>query len=421
VWSQSRLIFVPDLADVVDCVRAPAAARAGIVSGVCMPVLLDGRLVGTLDFFSDRRLELSPSRTAVLTAVCEVVSGALSQVHRAERERLRAEDLSAANGVLRALTTASNAEAAAKGALDALRSEFGWAYGSYWKVDPADRALHFAVESGSAGEEFRQVTLAASFTEGVGLSGRAWRSRELVFVRDLKEVTDCVRVPAASRVGVRSGVCFPILIRGEVVGTMDFFATETLDPSAERLATLRDVGRLVSDALERISDRDLGAQAANQLIASIAEIALAAKDVGKRSAEAVTRAQEVTRVVTGLGASSSEVGHVAKLIRGIADQTNLLALNATIEAARAGELGRGFAVVATEVKQLARRTSQATEDVAAKVDAIQSDTLEASTAIDGVCEAIDAVSGAHDKIEAVIAEVVDRQAALTEEYQRRNA
>ena len=230
VWASGRPLFVPDLGEVHDCVRAPVAQRAGIVSGICLPVVVDGSVVGTLDFFADRLLDLSPSRLAALGSVSELVSGALSQLVLAERERLRAEDLRAANAVLVALTTAGNAEEAAFGAVDAVRSEFGWAYGSYWKIDPADGALHFAVESGSAGEEFRQVTQSASFREGVGLSGRAWRTRDLVFVSDIAEVTDCVRAPVAARVGVRSAVCFPVLVRGEVVGTMDFFATGTLSP-----------------------------------------------------------------------------------------------------------------------------------------------------------------------------------------------
>ena len=61
-------------------------------------------------------------------------------------------------------------------------------------------------------------------------------------------MTDCVRAPVAQRVGVKSGVCFPIIVGGEVVGTMDFFATETLTRAAQRLDALRNVGRLVSQA-----------------------------------------------------------------------------------------------------------------------------------------------------------------------------
>ena len=81
--------------------------------------------------------------------------------------------------VVEALADAPTTEEAVARALALVRERFGWAYASYWQVDPADRALHFVQESGDAGEEFRAVTLAASFREGVGLAGRAWRARDL--------------------------------------------------------------------------------------------------------------------------------------------------------------------------------------------------------------------------------------------------
>ena len=155
-------------------------------------------------------------------------------------------DVDAVTSVVSALAGVSSSQEAVRAALSAVREGFGWAYGSHWTIDPADGLLHFSSESGSVSEEFARVTATATFARGVGLSGRAWATGELVFVPDLGQVRDCVRAPVAQRVGVRSGVCFPIVAAGAVVGTMDFFTTETLELAPRRLATLRAIGTLVS-------------------------------------------------------------------------------------------------------------------------------------------------------------------------------
>ena len=115
-----------------------------------------------------------------------------------------------------------------------------------------------------------------------------------------------------------------------------------------------------------------------------------------------------------LGDSSTEIGQVIKVITSIAQQTNLLALNATIEAARAGEAGKGFAVVANEVKELAKETAKATEDISRKIEAIQTDTKAAVDAIASISEVINQVNG----ISNTIATAVEEQNATTNEMAR---
>ena len=152
----------------------------------------------------------------------------------------------------------------------------------------------------------------------------------------------------------------------------------------------------------------------DEMSASIKEISKNAHDAAKVTSAAVKVAEETNRTITRLGDSSAEIGKVVKVITSIAEQTNLLALNATIEAARAGEAGKGFAVVANEVKELAKETAKATEDIGQKIDAIQGDTAAAVKAIEEVGRIIAQVND----IATVIATAVEEQTRTTNEISR---
>jgi hypothetical protein len=317
--------------------------------------------------------------------------------------------------VVTALGEARDPAHAIRIALDGVRNAFGWAYGSYWEIDEADHVLRFRSESGSAGEEFRKVTLAATFAEGVGLAGRSWRSRDLVFVRDLADLTDCVRAPAAQRAGVRSGVCFPIVSQGRtVIGTMDFFTSEHIELSKSRASALRNVAQLVSQRLDVLRAAEGARENARALLDTVARLRSASEDATRVAEAAAGRATEMTHEVEALGQASTAIGDVIKIISSIADQTNLLALNATIEAARAGEVGRGFAVVAGEVKDLARETAEATQRVAEQITGIQTSARTVSSGIHTTSETI----GQMDAVQARMNEVLEEQARMAAALQQ---
>jgi len=152
-----------------------------------------------------------------------------------DRQQANSTNTKALMLVLEALGRVGNENEAIQVALNTIKTAFGWAYGSYWTVDAEARVLRFNLETGTVTDEFSRVTRSASFAEGVGLSGKTWKSRDLVFVQDLGTMVDCCRRESAQKAGVKSGVCFPIMVDGAVAGTMDFFSLETLTLSEERM------------------------------------------------------------------------------------------------------------------------------------------------------------------------------------------
>lgn len=144
------------------------------------------------------------------------------------------------------------------------------------------------------------------------------------------------------------------------------------------------------------------ANAASDLETSVSDISRNVNEAVNVASEAVVLAQSTNTQVRKLTTSSSDIGNVIKVIDSIAEQTNLLALNATIEAARAGDAGKGFAVVANEVKDLAKGTAKATEEIAQKVKAIQNDSDTAVQAIGDISRIIETISNYQNTISEAV-------------------
>ncbi len=179
-------------------------------------------------------------------------------------------------------------------------------------------------------------------------------------------------------------------------------AAEQLTLNIDSMAT---TGEEMSNNIKSI------ASAVEEMTASITEVARNAEQASQVANEASNLAQSSDKKIGQLGEAAEAIGRVIEVIQDIAEQTNLLALNATIEAARAGESGKGFAVVANEVKELARQTAQATDDISKRIIAIQNSTSDSIDSIGKIREVIQNVNS----VFRTIASTVEEQSITTRE------
>ncbi len=189
--------------------------------------------------------------------------------------------------------------------------------------------------------------------------------------------------------------------------------SSTVAAAAEEMSV--SITQMASSTEEVSSNIREVAVAVEQMNASITEVARSAEKSADVAGHAAQLAEASNRKIEVLGAAAGEIGKVIEVIQDIAEQTNLLALNATIEAARAGEAGKGFAVVATEVKELAKQTAAATDDIRRRIEGIQQTTSEAVTATKQIGEVIDNVN----TVARTIAAAVEEQSITTKQIAQR--
>jgi len=492
-WRLRDLFHATDLGDLHDCCRAPLARRSGIKTGIALPVMHDGRVVGTLDFFSTQGGELSQARLSALRVLGRLASDKFSKLARQgdlnrikqmienapvnvmyadrdlklqymnatsirtfkrlehlmpvkaeqmigqsldifhknpehqrrlladprnlphsatirlgpeileltatamidqngeylgpmvtweyatdkyqakERETELAADTSAVNRLLIAFGRAKTVPDVISAALSSVREAFGWSYGSYWEVNADDRALRFAHDSGSVSEDFRRVTAESRFREGEGLNGQAWQTRDLVFVPDLGEMKTCSRAPVARRNGLKSGVCFPIQMSGRVMGTMDFFTEARITPSESRLDALRNVGRLVSSALERVDHQNQLDQAKKDLETKVSKLMKVAKTAAEGDltvAVDVRGDDDMGRLGEALGRMIGDLKHIigqvvesanqfAEGSRVVAESSSYLSESAQNQAATVEEMSASIQQLSRSILEISQNASSA--------------------------------------------------------------
>jgi len=205
---------------------------------------------------------------------------------------------------------------------------------------------------------------------------------------------------------------------GEIVNSVSATSMQ-LESSASTLTkaadtTKRLAGAVASAAEQASNNVQVVSSATEEISASTGEISRQSRASSDMAQQAVRQAEFTNGRMTELLNAASRIGDVVNLITSIAGQTNLLALNATIEAARSGESGRGFAVVANEVKTLAKRTADATEEIRAHVAGIQTASRDSVSALKEIRGTI----GQLAETATTIAAAVDEQDATTHDISR---
>ncbi|MFQ1000604.1 Cache 3/Cache 2 fusion domain-containing protein [Modestobacter sp. SSW1-42] len=178
----------------------------------------------------------------------------------------------------------------------------------------------------------------------------------------------------------------------------------SLEHAAQQAGVLTQASREVSDTSQQ------AAESLTELRSAITDISASTSRASSIAEDAVRDARAVDERIAALQQASESITEMVRLISAISQQSRFLALNAYVEAARAGDVGRGFAVVADEVKQLASRTAQAAEDIGAQIEAVQSETRQAVSAIQRISGTLGSIADAQDAIAAA----VEQQRAATD-------
>ena len=234
-------------------------------------------------------------------------------------------------------------------------------------------------------------------------------SRSLnIFIEKQNEVVKNI-INNAGSLGIASDGLFDIAKQMAANAEETSMKSHSVASASEEMSA--NMSSVAAASEQATTNMDTVATSTEEMTATIREIAGNSEKAREIASKAVSSAQVASERVDRLGLDANEISKVTEVITEISEQTNLLALNATIEAARAGEAGKGFAVVANEIKELARQTAEATQEIKGKIEGIQASTGDTVKEIKQILDVINEVN----EIVATIATAIEEQSVTTEE------
>ncbi|GEM_PF-1487657 len=288
----------------------------------------------------------------------------------------------------------------------------------------------------AASAGFRTALIAVILLAGVAVAASLWMVRRVV--ASVRATTDGLKAVAEGDLSIHlepssgdevgemaTALNTALGSIGDTLVNVDHSAAD-LTSSASDLMTLSHnmaaaagesstkANEVAASSTEIASSARMVASAMKQMNEAVHEISSTTSSAAATTAEAVESSSRTKARIETLDSSAKDIGDIVGVISSIAAQTDLLALNATIEAARVGEAGKGFAVVANEVKALSQETSGATEQIQARIEAIQNESIEAVAAISEITDLVAKV----DEAATTIAGAVEQQAATVAEVSK---
>jgi methyl-accepting chemotaxis protein len=243
-----------------------------------------------------------------------------------------------------------------------------------------------------------------SRSDEIGHLGRAMQTMTNNLRQLLRNVSEGVQTLVSSAAGLSS---VSSQTTANVKGVSEKASTVADSAGASSTHTVS-----VAAAMEQASTNLASvASATEEMSSTVGEIAANSEKARTIGNQAMQQAQSISALMAQLGHAAQEIGKVTQTITDISSQTNLLALNATIEAARAGAAGKSFAVVANEIKELARQTAAATDDIKSKIAGVQNSTGSAISDIEKITTVIQDVG----QLVASIAAAIEEQAVVTKD------